>query len=93
MVDRKSMGIRLEHLGGLEVDDQVELGRRLHRQVGGLLALEDAIDVAAPGPVERGADYTPRNSLSRTRRSCGSSTLFIRYSNSPRLSGSRFLIS
>ena len=30
--------------GGLEVDRQLVLGRRLHRQVGRLLALEDAID-------------------------------------------------
>ena len=28
-----------ERLGGLEVDDQFVLGRRLHRQVGGFLAL------------------------------------------------------
>ena len=35
---------------GLEVDDQLVLGRRLHRQVGGLLALEDAIDIAGGAP-------------------------------------------
>jgi hypothetical protein len=35
-----------ERLGGLEVDHQFVLGRRLHRQVGRLLALEDAVDVA-----------------------------------------------
>ena len=35
-----------ERLGGLEIDHQLVLGRRLHRQVGWLLALEDAIDVA-----------------------------------------------
>jgi hypothetical protein len=34
-----------ECLGGLEIDDQLVLGRRLHRQVGGLLAFEDAVDV------------------------------------------------
>ena len=39
-----------ERLGGLEVDDQLVLGRRLHRQVGRLLALEDAIDVAGRAP-------------------------------------------
>src|SRR5262245_6145410 len=32
-------------LRGLEVDHQLELGRRLYRQIGGLLAPEDAIDV------------------------------------------------
>ena len=35
-----------ERLGGLEVDDQLVLGRRLHRHVGRLLAFEDAIDIA-----------------------------------------------
>ena len=32
-----------KRLGSLEVDD---LGRRLHRKIGWLLALEDAIDIA-----------------------------------------------
>src|SRR5882724_12605240 len=36
-----------ERLRGLEVDHQFEFGRRLHRQVGGLFSLEDAIDVAS----------------------------------------------
>ena len=40
-----------ERLGGLEVDDKLVLGRRLHRQVGGLLALEDAVDIAGRAPV------------------------------------------
>ena len=40
-----------ERLGGLEVDHQFVLGRRLHRQVGRLLALEDAVDVAGRAPV------------------------------------------
>ena len=35
-----------ERLRGLEVDHQLVLGWRLHRQVGRLLALEDAIDIA-----------------------------------------------
>jgi len=37
--------IEAERLNGLEVDHRFVLCRRLHRQVGGLLALEDAIDV------------------------------------------------
>src|SRR5258705_13202101 len=37
--------IEAERLGGLEVDDQLILGWCLHRHVGGLLALKDAIDV------------------------------------------------
>ena len=31
---------------GLKIDHQFKLGRRLHRQIGRLLALEDAIDIA-----------------------------------------------
>ena len=43
-----------KRLGGLEVDDQLELGRRLNRQVGRLLALEDPIDVCCrSAPVTR----------------------------------------
>ena len=38
--------VEAKRLRGLEIDDQLVLGRRLHRQVGRLLALEDAIDVA-----------------------------------------------
>ena len=43
--------VEAERLGGLEIDHQFVLGRRLHRQVGGLLALEDAVDVAGRAPV------------------------------------------
>ena len=39
-----------ECLGGLEVNDQLELGRRLYWQVGRFLALEDAIYIAGPPP-------------------------------------------
>src|SRR6516165_1237628 len=35
--------VEAERLGGPEIDDQLVLGRRLHRQVGRLLALEDTI--------------------------------------------------
>ena len=40
-----------ERFSGLEVDDEFVLGWRLHRKVGGLLALEDAIDVDSRAPV------------------------------------------
>ena len=43
--------VEAERLGGLEIDHQLVLGRRLHRKVGRLLALEDAIDVARRSPV------------------------------------------
>src|SRR5215813_10930418 len=36
-----------ERLGCLEVDDELQLGRRLHWQIGRSLALEDAIDVGS----------------------------------------------
>ena len=39
-------GVEAEHLSGLEVDEKFDLCELLHRQVGGLLALEDAIDPA-----------------------------------------------
>jgi hypothetical protein len=34
-----------EWLRGLEIDNQLEFGRRLHRHVGWLLALKDTIDI------------------------------------------------
>jgi hypothetical protein len=34
-----------ERLGGLHVDDQLELGWQLHRKFGGLVALENAISI------------------------------------------------
>jgi hypothetical protein len=40
-----------ECLRGLEVDDQLILGRRLHWQIGRLLAFEDAIDIDGGAPV------------------------------------------
>ena len=40
-----------ERLCSLEIEDQLVLGRRLYRQIGGLLALEDTINVAGGPPV------------------------------------------
>src|SRR5712691_10844678 len=40
-----------KRLRGLEVDHQLELGRCLHRKIGRLLALEDAVDVSRGTPV------------------------------------------
>ena len=40
-----------ERLGGLEVEHRLILGRRLNRQIGRLLALEDAVDIAGRAPV------------------------------------------
>src|SRR6266487_6810878 len=33
--------VEAEGLGGLQIDDQLVLGRRLHRKVGGLFSLEE----------------------------------------------------
>ena len=49
--EQRRRHVEAERLGGLEVDHQFVLGRRLHRQVGRLLALEDAVDVAGGAPV------------------------------------------
>jgi len=43
--------VEAERLGGLEIDHQLVLGRRLHRQVGRLLAFENAVDIAGRAPV------------------------------------------
>ena len=49
--EQRRRHVEAERLGGLEVDHQLVLGRRLHRQVGRLLALEDAVDVSWRAPV------------------------------------------
>ena len=36
---------KTERLGGLEVHDHFELGRKLHRKIARLLAAQDAIDI------------------------------------------------
>src|SRR5262249_4717259 len=38
--------VEAQRLGSLEIEHHLVLGRRLHRQVASLLALEDAVDVA-----------------------------------------------
>src|SRR5262249_38896147 len=42
--------VKRERLSCFQIDHQLVLGRRLHRQVGRLLALEDAIDIAGRTP-------------------------------------------
>ena len=49
--EQRRRHVEAERLGGLEIDHQLVLGRRLHRQVGRLLAFEDAIDIAGRAPV------------------------------------------
>src|SRR5438105_789952 len=40
-----------ERLGGLEIDDQLIFGRRLHGEISRLLAPEDAIDIVSSAAV------------------------------------------
>jgi hypothetical protein len=47
--DRQAQGF-----GGLEVDDQLELGGLLDREIGGLGALEDLVYVSGRLPVKEG---------------------------------------
>jgi hypothetical protein len=42
--EKRGRHSQAERFGGLEVDDQLVFGRRLHWQFGRLLAFEDAID-------------------------------------------------
>jgi hypothetical protein len=49
-----------ERLSGLEVDDQQEFGRRLHRQVRGLRTPQDAIDIRRGPPKLVGEIYAVR---------------------------------
>ena len=44
--EQRRRHVEAERLRGLEVDHQLELCRCLHRQIGRLLALEDAVDIA-----------------------------------------------
>ena len=48
--EQRRRHVEAERFGGLEVNHQLEFGRRLHRQIGRLLALEDAVDVAGRTP-------------------------------------------
>jgi hypothetical protein len=49
--EQRGRHIKPEGLRGPQVQHQFVLGRRLHWEVGGLVAFEDAIDVAGRAPV------------------------------------------
>ena len=57
--EQRGRHFKAEALRRLEVDRKLVLGRRLYRQLGWLLALEDAIDVAGSLPVN--ADWVWRS--------------------------------
>jgi hypothetical protein len=48
--EQRRRQVEAEGLGGLEIDHQFVFGRRLHRKVDRLLALEDAVDVTGSMP-------------------------------------------
>src|SRR5262249_30517873 len=48
--EQRCWHVEAERLGGFHVDDKFVFGRRLHWQVGRLLALEDTIDVGCRPP-------------------------------------------
>jgi hypothetical protein len=56
-----------ERFGGFEIDDQLVLGRRLHRQVCRFLAFENAIYITSRAPV-RVDDIRPVGGEAPTRR-------------------------
>ena len=49
--EQRCRHVDAESLCGLEVDHQLVLGRRLHGEIGRLLAVEDAIDVGRGAPM------------------------------------------
>ena len=59
--------VEAERLCGLEVDHQLVLCRRLHRQVGGLLALEDNLTVRTMPTLRPKLRKVPRRSFSIIR--------------------------
>jgi hypothetical protein len=59
--DQRQRNGKAEGLGSLQVDDQLDFGGLLYRQIGRLLALEDAVDVAGRVPQTRGYRYAVAN--------------------------------
>ena len=49
--EQRRRHVDAQRLGRLQIDHHLVLGRGLHRQVGRLLALEDAVDIAGCAPV------------------------------------------
>jgi hypothetical protein len=49
--EQRRRHLKAERLRSLQVDHQLVLGRRLHREVSGFLALEDAVDISRRAPM------------------------------------------
>src|SRR6516164_5824024 len=52
--EQRRRQLKAKGLGGVQVDDQLVFGRCLYRQVGWLLALEDAVYVAGRAAIQIG---------------------------------------
>ena len=55
---------KTKRIGGLEVQDHLELGRKLHREIARLLTAQDAIDISGGAtkdvyPVDSVGEQTP----------------------------------
>src|SRR5436190_13204641 len=50
--EQRGWHIETERFGGLDVDHELVLGWQLHRKIGWLLALEDAVDVGGRAPIQ-----------------------------------------
>src|SRR5262249_47377949 len=69
-----------ERLRGPEIDDQLELRRLLNRQVSGLLALKDTIDVTGCAPI-RGSRRIASHKNRMTSASAASGAARVRSEN------------
>src|SRR5262249_11207567 len=64
-----------ERFGGFYIDHRLELGRRLHRQVGWLLTLQDAVDVDGCAPT---GSIVPANTIGTVRvTACNAATVGV----------------
>ena len=52
--EQRGRHVDAEHLGGLQIDDELESGGLLHRQIGGLGAFDDATGIAANSAINVG---------------------------------------
>jgi hypothetical protein len=50
-----------KRLGGLEIDDQIELGGRLNRKILWLYTSKNAVDIGRRLPIDLGKIHSPRH--------------------------------